>query len=72
MALGEFEWDPENLPVLKLGLHIAQVVFAFVAFALEISVFTNSTSSIVGDNGWAFAVVRSVTPSSVCALAGVL
>ncbi|KAJ9144356.1 Chaperone-binding protein [Coniochaeta hoffmannii] len=56
MGWGEFEWDAENLPGLKLGLHIAQVLLAFVAFALEISVFKDDKSSIVGNNGWAFAV----------------
>jgi len=59
MGWGEFEWDAENLPGLKLGLHIAQVLLAFVAFALEISVFKDDKSSIVGNNGWAFAVVCS-------------
>jgi hypothetical protein len=59
MGWREFEWDPENLPGLKLGLHIAQIVFAFVAFALGISVFKDAKASIVGDNGWAFGVVRS-------------
>jgi hypothetical protein len=58
MGWSEFEWDPENLPGLKLGLHIAQLLLAFVAFALEISVFKDGKSSIVGDNGWAFAAVR--------------
>lgn len=58
MGWDEFEWDPENLPGLKLGLHIAQIIFAFIAFALGISVFRDATSFIVGNNGWAFAVVR--------------
>ncbi|KAB5545704.1 hypothetical protein GE09DRAFT_216947 [Coniochaeta sp. 2T2.1] len=56
MGWSEFEWDPENLPVLKLGLHIAQVLFAFVAFALGISVFKDADSAIVANNSWAFAV----------------
>lgn len=57
MGWDEFEWDPENVPGLKLGLHIAQIVFAFIAFALEISVYKDPFSLIVGNNGWAFAVV---------------
>lgn len=57
MGWDEFEWDPENIPGLKLGLHIAQIIFAFVCFALEISVFKDDKALIVGNNGWAFGVV---------------
>lgn len=56
MGWGEFEWDPEQLPNLKLGLHVAQMLFAFIIFCLEISVFRTADSLIVGNNGWPFAV----------------
>lgn len=57
MGLEDFEWDPENVPLVKLGLHIAQVVFAFVVFCLEISVFRDDKAIINGNNAWPFAVV---------------
>lgn len=56
MGLPEFEWHPESVPSLKLGLHIAQIVLAFVVFALEISVFRDDKAEIVGNNGWTFGV----------------
>jgi hypothetical protein len=58
MGLPEFEWHPESVPSLKLGLHITQIILAFVVFALEISVFKDDKSEIVGNNGWTFGVVR--------------
>jgi hypothetical protein len=64
MGWSEFEWDPENVPGLKLGLHIAQILFGFIVFALEISVFKDKISIINGNNGWAFAVVRGYLSTS--------
>lgn len=55
---GNFEWDPESVPTLKLGFHIAQVVFAFIAFVLEIVVFRDDAALINSNNGWPFGVVR--------------
>jgi hypothetical protein len=57
---GDFEWDPEHLPNLKLGLHVGQILFGFVAWCLEIAVFQNDTAEIVGNNGWMFAVVSTL------------
>jgi hypothetical protein len=54
-----FEWDPENVPTIKLALHLAQFLLAFSAWAIEIAVFRDPASDIVGDNGWTFAVVSS-------------
>jgi hypothetical protein len=54
---GSFEWDPENIPTLKLAIHLAQFIIAFVAWAIEIAVFRDPVSVIVGNNGWTFAVV---------------
>ncbi|KAL1879068.1 hypothetical protein VTK73DRAFT_7394 [Phialemonium thermophilum] len=52
----DLEWNPDLVPPLKLGLHIAQIIFAFVVFCLEISVFRAKDASIVGRNGWTFGV----------------
>lgn len=58
----DFEWDPDNVPLAKLILHCSQILLAFVAWCLEIAVFNDSKASIVGDNGWTFAVVRFPQP----------
>ncbi|KAJ6781154.1 hypothetical protein PWT90_07865 [Aphanocladium album] len=49
------EFDPDRVPLFKLGLHIAQIVLAFVLWVLEIAVFTGKGSKVVGNNGWTFA-----------------
>ncbi|KAM3474458.1 hypothetical protein MY5147_004233 [Beauveria neobassiana] len=49
------EFDPDRVPPIKLGLHIAQIVLAFVLWVLEIVVFTGKGSKVVGNNGWTFA-----------------
>lgn len=59
----DLELDPENIPALKLGFHIAQIVCGFVLWCLEIAVFRNAEAKIVGKNGWTFAVVRNTPPS---------
>ncbi|KAK3359321.1 hypothetical protein B0T25DRAFT_94266 [Lasiosphaeria hispida] len=51
-----FEFDPEQIPAIKLGLHIAQLVFAFVLWCLEIAVFKDNDSKVTGLAGWTFAV----------------
>lgn len=56
----DIEFDPEKIPAFKLGFHIAQIIFAFVLWCLEIAVFRNDGARIVGNNGWTFAVVRIV------------
>ncbi|KAM3510690.1 hypothetical protein MY11210_005671 [Beauveria gryllotalpidicola] len=48
------EFDPDHVPPIKLGLHIAQIVLAFVLWVLEIVVFTGKGSKVVGNNGWTF------------------
>lgn len=60
---GNLEWGPDQVPPVKLGLHIAQVLFTFVIFCLEISVFTSKGSAIIGKNGWTFGVVCCQTIS---------
>ncbi|KAJ3478307.1 hypothetical protein NLG97_g8613 [Lecanicillium saksenae] len=49
------EFDPDRVPFIKLGLHIVQIVLAFVLWVLEIAVFTGKGSKVVGNNGWTFA-----------------
>ncbi|KAK0728389.1 hypothetical protein B0T26DRAFT_640112 [Lasiosphaeria miniovina] len=51
----DFEFDAERIPTLKLGFHLAQILFAFVLWALEIAVFKDKDSTINGNNGWTFA-----------------
>jgi len=60
--------DPELVPNVKLGLHIFQIVFAFIVFILEIVVFRAEGSLIVGNNGWPFAVVCFPCPRSLSRL----
>jgi hypothetical protein len=54
----DFEFDPEYVPGVKLGLHTFQILCAFVAWCLEIAVFRDDKAEIVGNNGWTFAGVR--------------
>ncbi|ROT39223.1 hypothetical protein SODALDRAFT_323646 [Sodiomyces alkalinus F11] len=51
-----FDWDPEIVPGAKLGMHSFQIIFSFVIWCLQIGVFVNDDSRIVGNNGWTFAV----------------
>lgn len=57
------EWNPDLVPPLKLGLHGAQILFSFIIFCLEISVFRAKNASIVGDNGWTFGVCFLSVPA---------
>ena len=58
----DFEVNAENIPSWKLGFHIAQIVFAFVLWCLEIAVFKDKDASINGNNGWTFACVWQHRP----------
>lgn len=51
------QWDADYVPGVKLGLHIFQVIFAFIIFILEIVVFRSDLAVIVGNNAWPFALV---------------
>lgn len=59
----KFEFAPDLVPKVKLGLHIAHMVFAFVIFVLEIVVFRKEDSTINGNNGWTFAMVWTCADS---------
>ena len=54
-----WEWDPNYVPPVKLGLHCAQILLSFVLWCLELAVFNGKGSKIVGTNGWTFGVVSS-------------
>lgn len=51
-----FEFNPDLVPKVKLGVHAVQVVIGVVIWCLEIAVFTGSEAKIVGNNGWTFGV----------------
>ncbi|KAI1253987.1 hypothetical protein MGN70_004382 [Eutypa lata] len=59
----KFEFAPDLVPKVKLGLHIAHMVFAFVIFVLEIVVFRKEDSTINGNNGWTFAMCFITIPA---------
>jgi hypothetical protein len=58
MALSErLNINPDKVPNIKLGLHIAQVVLALAIFILEIIVFRADKAKITGNNAWPFGLV---------------
>lgn len=57
MALSEkLNINPDKVPNIKLGLHIAQVVLALAIFILEIIVFRADKAKINGNNAWPFGL----------------
>lgn len=61
--MGLIDLDPDLLPKLKLGLHIGQIVLAFVLWCMEIAVFRAKKAQITGLNGWTFGVVFLSIPA---------
>jgi hypothetical protein len=59
------EWDPNYVPPVKLGLHCAQIILTFVLWSIAIAVFRGEDAKIVGNNGWTFGVVSSLSNSSL-------
>lgn len=58
MALSDkLNINPDKVPTIKLGLHLAQVILGLTVFILEIIVFTSDGSKINGNNGWPFGLV---------------
>ncbi|TVY92219.1 hypothetical protein LAWI1_G003054 [Lachnellula willkommii] len=62
MAIMEF--GVQHLQMGKLGLHIAQAVFIFVAWVLDITVF-RSSADIDGRVGWNFGVCFLTIPALI-------
>ncbi|KAK4127398.1 hypothetical protein N657DRAFT_641383 [Parathielavia appendiculata] len=59
----DLELDPERIPTFKLIFHSLQILFAFILWCIEIAVFRDSKSKIVGNNGWTFGVVFLSVPA---------
>ena len=55
--------DPDRVPTFKLVIHGLQILFVFVIFCLEISVFVDKKATITGQNGWTFGAVRPCADS---------
>lgn len=64
MVWEDVEFDADKVPNIKLALHIAQIIFGFVGWCLEIVVFRAEGSLINGNVGWTFAVVRASCSAS--------
>ncbi|KAK7403336.1 hypothetical protein QQX98_010895 [Neonectria punicea] len=52
----KFEFDPDIVPNVKLGIHSFQIIFTFVAWCIEIAVFRAKDAEVNGLNGWTFGV----------------
>lgn len=58
-----FEFNPELVPVIKLGLHAVQCLLGLVIWCLQIAVFADGESTINGNNGWVFGVCFLSVPA---------
>ncbi|KAI3323200.1 hypothetical protein HD806DRAFT_104137 [Xylariaceae sp. AK1471] len=66
MALSEkLNINPDKVPNIKLGLHVAQVILGLTIFILEIIVFEADGSKINGNNGWPFGLCFLSIPAWV-------
>jgi hypothetical protein len=61
--MDKIEFDPEQIPKVKLILHGIHGVLAFIIFVLEIVVFRAQDSRITGNNGWTFAMCFLTIPA---------
>jgi len=59
------ELDPHHFQNIKLGVHIAQAAFIFVAWAIEIAVFKAKDSKIDGRPGWFFGLCFLTIPALI-------
>ncbi|RWA13567.1 hypothetical protein EKO27_g1564 [Xylaria grammica] len=65
MALSEkLNLNPDKVPNIKLGLHVAQVILAITIFILEIIVFRADKAKINGNNAWPFGLAAYNTANS--------
>ncbi|KAI0537804.1 hypothetical protein GGR58DRAFT_327770 [Xylaria digitata] len=66
MALSEkLNINPDKVPNIKLGLHVAQVILVLTIFILEIILFRADNSKINGNNGWPFGLCFLSIPAWV-------
>ncbi|KAI1117299.1 hypothetical protein F5Y14DRAFT_448232 [Nemania sp. NC0429] len=66
MALSDkLNINPDKVPNIKLGLHLAQAVLGLTVFILEIIVFRADGSKINGNNGWPFGLCFLSIPAWV-------
>ncbi|KAJ3553761.1 hypothetical protein NPX13_g10802 [Xylaria arbuscula] len=64
MALSErLNINPDKVPNIKFGLHLAQLVLVIAIFILEIVIFTADDSKINGNNGWPFGLCFLTIPA---------
>jgi hypothetical protein len=52
-----FEFEVHQFQYIKIGVHVAQGLFIFVSWAIEIAVFKAKDSKIDGRPGWYFGLV---------------
>ncbi|KAI0969683.1 hypothetical protein F4678DRAFT_463016 [Xylaria arbuscula] len=66
MALSEsLNINPDKIPNIKLGIHIAQVILALTVFILEIVLFRADGSKINGNDAWPFGLCFLSIPAWV-------
>lgn len=53
----KFDIGPDRVPPLKLGVHVGQIVLAFIIFVLEIVLFRTDDAKIESRNGWVLGLV---------------
>lgn len=62
------EFNPHHFQHIKLGLHVTQMVFIFVAWVIEIAVF-RSTAKLDARTGWYFGLVCAIVHFSLIIVA---
>ncbi|KAI0457902.1 hypothetical protein F5B21DRAFT_55537 [Xylaria acuta] len=66
MALSEkLNINPDKIPNIKGGLHLAQLILALTIFVLEIVLFRADGAKINGNNGWPFGLCFLSIPAWV-------
>ncbi|KAH8162122.1 hypothetical protein CIB48_g6123 [Xylaria polymorpha] len=66
MALSErLNINPDRIPNIKGGLHLAQLILALTVFILEVILFRADGSKINGNNGWPFGLCFLSIPAWV-------
>ncbi|KAI0408094.1 hypothetical protein F4802DRAFT_550484 [Xylaria palmicola] len=66
MALSEkLNINPDKVPNIKGGLHLAQLILGITIFILEVVLFTATDSKINGNNAWPFGLCFLSIPAWV-------